>query len=142
MFKIFAIALALTFLVSCQATTQKIVKKIEKPPKLEGQVVGVIELCKSFENQMNIFKAFSINKAAGMQLYYNLIYAGECVTFPRPVLAKKVKLEFEKQVDKTDKIQIWKIALNEDEVEVKFFWIAIRESIEEQKKIKKNEVAA
>ena len=144
MFKIFAIALALTFLVSCQATTQKMPEKVVevKPPKLAGQVVGITEVCKTLENQLSIFNAFSINRTVGMQVYYNLIYSGECVVFPRPALAKKVKLEFEKQVDKTDKIQIWKIALNEDEVEVKFFWIAIRESIEEQKKIKKNEVAA
>jgi hypothetical protein len=111
------------------------VEKIEKPPKLEGQVVGVTDLCKSLENQMNIFKAFIVNKVAGVQMYYELIYSGDCVTFPRPVLAKKVKLEFEQQVDKTDKIQIWKIALNEDEAEVKFFWTAIRETIKKVKGI-------
>ena len=142
MFKTFLAALSLIVLVSCQATTQKIVEKIEKPPKLEGQVVGVTDLCNTLENQLSLFKAFSINKAVGMQMYYNLIYSGECVTFPRPVLAKKVKLEFEKQVDKTDKIQIWKIVLNEDAEEIKFFWIAVRESTEKQKKIKKNEIAA
>jgi len=135
MFKTFLAALALVIIVSCQATTQKVVEKIEKPPKLAGQVVGITDLCKTLENQLNLFKAFSINKAVGTQLYYNLIYAGECVTFPRPVLAKKVKLEFEKQVDKTDKIQIWKIALNEDEAEVKFFWIAIRETTKKVKGI-------
>ena len=142
MFKILAAALALTVLVSCQATTEKIVEKIEKPPKLEGQVVGVTDLCNTLENQLSLFKAFSINKAVGMQMYYNLIYSGECVTFPRPVLAKKVKLEFEKQVDKTDKIQIWKIVLNEDAEEIKFFWIAIRISVVKPDKTKKNEIAA
>ena len=70
-----------------------------------------------------------------MQLYYNLIYSGDCVAFPKPILAKKVKLEFEKQVDKTDKIQIWKVALNEDEAEVTFFWIAIRETTKKVKGI-------
>ena len=126
MLKTLAIALALTVLVGCQATTaKKIAEKVE-PPKLEGQVVGITEVCKTFEHQMNIFNAFSISKTAGMQIYYNLIYSGECVVFPRPALAKKVKLEFEKQVDKTDKIEIWKVALNEDDAEVKFFWTAIR----------------
>ena len=137
MFKIFAIVLALTFLVSCQTTIEKIPEKVVtvKPPKLEGQVVGITEVCKTLEHQMNIFNAFSINKATGIQIYYNLIYSGECVVFPRPALAKKVKLEFEKQVDKTDKIEIWKVALNEDEAEVKFFWTAIRISIAKPKGI-------
>ena len=142
MFKTFLAALALVVLVSCQATTQKIVEKIEKPPKLPGQVVGITEICKTLENQLSIFNAFSINRAVGMQVYYNLIYSGECVVFPRPALAKKVKLEFEKQVDKTDKIEIWKVALNEDEAEVKFFWTAIRISVAKPNKTKKNEVAA
>ena len=142
MFKILAAALALTVLVGCQATTaKKIAEKVE-PPKLEGQVVGITEVCKTFENQMNIFNAFSISKTAGMQIYYNLIYSGECVVFPRPALAKKVKLEFEKQVDKTDKIEIWKVALNEDDAEVKFFWTAIRISVVKPDKTKKNEIAA
>ena len=137
MFKIFATILALTFLVSCQTTTQKMPEKVVtvKPPKLKGQVVGITEVCKTLEHQMSIFNAFSINKATGMQIYYNLIYAGECVVFPRPALAKKVKLEFEKQVDKTDKIEIWKVALNEDEAEVKFFWTAIRISVAKPKGI-------
>ena len=137
MFKIFATILALTFLVSCQTTTQKIPEKVVevKPPKLAGQVVGITEVCKTLENQMSIFNAFSINKTTGMQIYYNLIYSGECVVFPRPALAKKVKLEFEKQVDKTDKIEIWKVALNEDEAEVKFFWTAIRISVAKPKGI-------
>ena len=135
MFKILAAALALTVLVGCQATTaEKIAEKVE-PPKLEGQVVGITEVCKTFEHQMNIFNAFSISKTAGIQIYYNLIYSGECVVFPRPALAKKVKLEFEKQVDKTDKIEIWKVALNEDEAEVKFFWTAIRISVAKPKGI-------
>ena len=137
MFKTFLAALALTFLVSCQATIEKIPEKVVevKPPKLEGQVVGITEVCKTLEHQMNIFNAFSINKATGIQIYYNLIYSGECVVFPRPALAKKVKLEFEKQVDKTDKIEIWKVALNEDEAEVKFFWTAIRISVAKPKGI-------
>jgi len=135
MSKTFLAALALVVLVSCQATTQKIVEKIEKPPKLAGQVVGITEVCKTLENQLSIFNAFSINRTVGMQVYYNLIYSGECVVFPRPALAKKVKLEFEKQVDKTDKIEIWKVALNEDEAEVKFFWTAIRISIAKPKGI-------
>ena len=137
MFKIFAIALALTFLVSCQTTIEKIPEKVVevKPPKLKGQVVGITEVCKTFEHQMNIFNAFSINKETGIQIYYNLIYSGECVVFPRPALAKTVKLEFEKQVDKTDKIEIWKVALNEDDAEVKFFWTAIRISIAKPKGI-------
>jgi len=142
MYKTFLAALALIVLVSCQATTQKIVEKIEKPPKLEGQVVGITEVCKTLEHQMNIFNAFSINKATGIQIYYNLIYSGECVVFPRPALAKKVKLEFEKQVDKTDKIEIWKVALNEDDAEVKFFWTALRISVAKPDKTKKNEIAA
>ena len=127
MFKILATALALTVLVGCQATTttDKIPEKVE-PPKLAGQVVGITEVCKTLEHQLNIFNAFSISKTAGMQIYYNLIYSGECVVFPRPALAKKVKLEFEKQVDKNDKIEIWKVALNEDDAEVKFFWTALR----------------
>jgi hypothetical protein len=91
---------------------------------------------------MNIFNAFSISKTAGMQIYYNLIYSGECVVFPRPALAKKVKLEFEKQVDKTDKIEIWKVALHEDDAEVKFFWTALRISVVKPDKTKKNEIAA
>jgi len=133
MLKILAAVLALTVLVGCQATTaKKIAEKVE-PPKLAGQVVGITEVCKTFENQMNIFNAFSISKTAGMQIYYNLIYSGECVVFPRPALAKKVKLEFEKQVDKTDKIEIWKVALNEDDAEVKFFWTAIRISVAKPK---------
>ena len=137
MFKIFAVALALTFLISCQTTTKKTPEKVVevKPPKLKGQVVGITEVCKTLEHQMNIFNAFSINKATGIQIYYNLIYSGECVVFPRPALAKKVKLEFEKQVDKTDKIEIWKVALNEDEAEVKFFWTAIRISVAKPKGI-------
>ena len=130
MFKILATALALTVLVGCQATTttDKIAEKVVavEPPKLAGQVVGITEVCKTLEHQLNIFNAFSISKTAGMQIYYNLIYSGECVVFPRPALAKKVKLEFEKQVDKNDKIEIWKVALNEDDAEVKFFWTAIR----------------
>ena len=146
MLKILAAALALTVLVGCQATTEKIAEKVVevtvKPPKLEGQVVGITEVCKTLEHQMNIFNAFSINKATGIQIYYNLIYSGECVVFPRPALAKKVKLEFEKQVDKKDKIEIWKVALNEDEAEVKFFWTAIRISVAKPNKTKKNEVAA
>ena len=144
MFKTFFAALALTFLVSCQATTQKAPEKVVevKPPKLAGQVVGITEVCKTLENQLSIFNAFSINRTVGMQVYYNLIYSGECVVFPRPALAKKVKLEFEKQVDKTDKIEIWKVALNEDEAEVKFFWTAIRISVAKPDKTKKNEVAA
>ena len=133
MLKILAAVLALTVLVGCQATTaKKIAEKVE-PPKLAGQVVGITEVCKTFENQMNIFNAFSISKTAGMQIYYNLIYSGECVVFPRPALAKKVKLEFEKQVDKTDKIEIWKVELNEDDAEVKFFWTAIRISVAKPK---------
>lgn len=137
MLKILATALALTVLVSCQATTEKIPEKVVevKPPKLAGQVVGITEVCKTFEHQMNIFNAFSISKTAGMQLYYNLIYSGECVVFPRPALAKKVKLEFEKQVDKDDKIEIWKVALNEDDAEVKFFWTALRISVVKPKGI-------
>ena len=135
MLKILAAALALTVLVGCQATTAKKIAEKVKPPKLEGQVVGITEVCKTLEHQMNIFNAFSINKATGIQIYYNLIYSGECVVFPRPALAKKVKLEFEKQVDKTDKIEIWKVALNEDEAEVKFFWTAIRISIAKPKGI-------
>ena len=146
MLKILAAALALTVLVGCQATTEKIAEKVVevtvKPPKLEGQVVGITEVCKTLEHQMNIFNAFSINKATGIQIYYNLIYSGECVVFPRPALAKKVKLEFEKQVDKKDKIEIWKVALNEDDAEVKFFWTAIRISVAKPDKTKKNEVAA
>ena len=146
MLKILAAALALTVLVGCQATTEKIAEKVVevtvKPPKLEGQVVGITEVCKTLEHQMNIFNAFSINKATGIQIYYNLIYSGECVVFPRPALAKKVKLEFEKQVDKKDKIEIWKVALNEDDAEVKFFWTAIRISVAKPNKTKKNEVAA
>ena len=130
MFKILATALALTVLVGCQATTttDKIAEKVVavEPPKLAGQVVGITEVCKTLEHQLNIFNAFSISKTAGMQIYYNLIYSGECVVFPRPALAKKVKLEFEKQVDKNDKIEIWKVALNEDDAEVKFFWTALR----------------
>ena len=141
MFKILAAALALTVLVGCQATTEKIAEKVE-PPKLEGQVVGITEVCKTLEHQMNIFNAFSISKTAGMQIYYNLIYSGECVVFPRPALAKKVKLEFEKQVDKDDKIEIWKVALNEDDAEVKFFWTALRISVVKPDKTKKNEIAA
>ena len=137
MFKTFFAALALTFLVSCQATTQKTPEKVVvvKPPELKGQVVAILELCKSLKNQMDIFKAYTENNALGMQYYYNLIYAGECVTFPRPVLAKKVKLEFAKMVNSTDKIEIWKIALNEEEVDVKFFWIAIRTSTPKPKGI-------
>ena len=137
MFKTFFAALALVVLVGCEATTQKMPEKVVevKPPKLAGQVVSITDLCKTLENQLSIFKAFSINKAAGMQLYYNLIYSGDCVAFPKPILAKKVKLEFEKQVDKTDKIQIWKVALNEDEAEVTFFWIAIRETTKKVKGI-------
>jgi len=135
MLKILAAALALTVLVGCQATTAKKIAEKVKPPKLEGQVVGITEVCKTLENQMNIFNAFSISKTAGIQIYYNLIYSGECVVFPRPALAKKVKLEFEKQVDKKDKIEIWKVALNEDEAEVKFFWTAIRISIAKPKGI-------
>ena len=146
MLKILATALALTVLVSCQATTEKIPEKVVavavKPPKLEGQVVGITEVCKTLEHQMNIFNAFSISKTAGMQIYYNLIYSGECVVFPRPALAKKVKLEFEKQVDKDDKIEIWKVALNEDDAEVKFFWTALRISVAKPDKTKKNEIAA
>ena len=144
MLKTLATVLALTVLIGCQTTTEKIPEKVVtvKPPKLEGQVVGITEVCKTFENQMNIFNAFSISKTAGMQIYYNLIYSGECVVFPRPALAKKVKLEFEKQVDKTDKIEIWKVALNEDDAEVKFFWTAIRISVAKPNKTKKNEVAA
>ena len=137
MLKILAAALALTVLVSCQATTEKIAEKVVavavKPPKLAGQVVGITEVCKTLENQMDIFNAFSINKIAGMQIYYNLIYSGECIVFPRPALAKKIKLEFEKQVDENDKIEIWKVALNEDDAEVKFFWTAIRETIKKPK---------
>ena len=137
MLKILAAALAFTVLVSCQATTEKISEKVVavevKPPKLEGQVIGIIEVCKSLENQMDIFNAFSINKIEGMQIYYNLIYSGECIVFPRPALAKKIKLEFEKQVDENDKIEIWKVALNEDDAEVKFFWTAIRETIKKLK---------
>ena len=144
MLKILAAALALTVLVSCQTTIKKIPEKVVevKPPKLEGQVVGITEVCKTLEHQMNIFNAFSISKTAGMQIYYNLIYSGECVVFPRPALAKKVKLEFEKQVDKTDKIEIWKVALNEDDAEVKFFWTALRISVVKPDKTKKNEIAA
>ena len=145
MFKILATALALTVLVGCQATTtDKIAEKVVavKPPKLAGQVVGITEVCKTLENQMSIFNAFSISKTAGMQIYYNLIYSGECIVFPRPALAKKIKLEFEKQVDKDDKIEIWKVALNEDDAEVKFFWTAIRESVVKPDKTKKNEIAA
>jgi hypothetical protein len=142
MLKTLAITLALTVLVGCQATTaKKIAEKVE-PPKLAGQVVGITEVCKTFEHQMNIFNAFSISKTAGMQIYYNLIYSGECVVFPRPALAKKVKLEFEKQVDKDDKIEIWKVALNEDDAEVKFFWTALRISVVKPDKTKKNEIAA
>ena len=144
MLKTLATVLALTVLIGCQTTTEKIPEKVVtvKPPKLEGQVVGITEVCKTFENQMNIFNAFSISKTAGMQIYYNLIYSGECVVFPRPALAKKVKLEFEKQVDKTDKIEIWKVALNEDDAEVKFFWTALRISVLKPDKTKKNEIAA
>ena len=140
MLKTLATVLALTVLIGCQTTTEKIPEKVVtvKPPKLEGQVVGITEVCKTFENQMNIFNAFSISKTAGMQIYYNLIYSGECVVFPRPALAKKVKLEFEKQVDKTDKIEIWKVALNEDDAEVKFFWTALRISVLKPYKTKKN----
>ena len=144
MLKTLATVLALTVLIGCQTTTEKIPEKVVtvKPPKLEGQVVGITEVCKTFENQMNIFNAFSISKTAGIQIYYNLIYSGECVVFPRPALAKKVKLEFEKQVDKTDKIEIWKVALNEDDAEVKFFWTALRISVLKPDKTKKNEIAA
>ena len=146
MFKILATALALTVLVGCQATTttDKIAEKVVavEPPKLAGQVVGITEVCKTLEHQLNIFNAFSISKTAGMQIYYNLIYSGECVVFPRPALAKKVKLEFEKQVDKNDKIEIWKVALNEDDAEVKFFWTALRISTAKPDKTKKNEIAA
>ena len=145
MFKTFFAALALVVLVGCEATTQKIPDEKEvtvAPPKLKGQVVAIMELCKSLQNQMDIFKAYTENDSMGMQYYYSLIYAGECVTFTRPVLAKKIKLEFEKQVNKTDKIEIWKIALNEDDAEVKFFWIAVRTSIDQPNKTKKNEVAA
>ena len=144
MLKTLATVLALTVLIGCQTTTEKIPEKVVtvKPPKLEGQVVGITEVCKTLEHQMNIFNAFSINKATGIQIYYNLIYSGECVVFPRPALAKKVKLEFEKQVDKTDKIEIWKVALNEDDAEVKFFWTAIRISVAKPDKTKKNEIAA
>ena len=144
MLKTLATDLALTVLIGCQTTTEKIPEKVVtvKPPKLEGQVVGITEVCKTLEHQMNIFNAFSISKTAGMQIYYNLIYSGECVVFPRPALAKKVKLEFEKQVDKTDKIEIWKVALNEDDAEVKFFWTALRISVLKPDKTKKNEIAA
>ena len=142
MLKTLAIALALTVLVGCQATTAKKIAEKVKPPKLAGQVVGITEVCKTLEHQLNIFNAFSISKTAGMQIYYNLIYSGECVVFPRPALAKKVKLEFEKQVDKDDKIEIWKVALNEDDAEVKFFWTALRISVVKPDKTKKNEIAA
>lgn len=126
MFKATFAALALIFLVSCQTTTTEKVAVVEKPAQLPGQVVAISELCKSLETQLNIFKAYSTNITVGMQLYYSMIYSGECVTFPKPVLAKKVKLEFEKQVNKYNKIEIWKIALNEDEEDVTFFWIAER----------------
>ena len=142
MLKILAAALALTVLVGCQATTAKKIAEKVKPPKLAGQVVGITEVCKTLENQMSIFNAFTVSKIKGMQVYYNLIYSGECVVFPRPALAKKVKLEFEKQVDKTDKIEIWKVALNEDDAEVKFFWTAIRISVVKPDKTTKTEIAA
>ena len=73
MFKILATALALTVLVGCQATTttDKIAEKVVavEPPKLAGQVVGITEVCKTLEHQLNIFNAFSISKTAGMQIY-------------------------------------------------------------------------
>ncbi len=144
MFKATFAALALIFLVSCQTTTTEKVEKeeaVKKSAQLPGQVVAILELCKSFEDQMDIFKEYSKSAMAGMQLYYDKIYDGECITFPKPVLAKKVKLEFEKQVDKTGKIEIWKIALSEEEENITFFWIAIR-TITEKPDNAKNEIAA
>ena len=141
MFKATFAALALLFLISCQTTTTEKVAVVEKSVQLPGQVVAILELCKSFEDQMDIFKEYSKSAVSGMQLYYAKIYAGQCVTFPKPVLAKKVKLEFEKQVDKRDKIEIWKIALSEEEENVTFFWIAIR-IITEKPDNAKNQIAA
>ena len=123
MLKTFLAALSILVLVSCQTTTEETVTAVEPKP-LPGQVVAITELCKSLENQLNIFKAYSTSPVIGMQIYYDLIYSGQCVTFQKPVLAKKVKLEFSKQIDKFNKIEIWKIALNEDEEEIKFFWTA------------------
>ena len=60
---------------------------VKKSAQLPGQVVAILELCKSFEDQMDIFKEYSKSAMAGMQLYYDKIYAGECITFPKPVLA-------------------------------------------------------
>ena len=146
MFKILATALALTVLVGCQATTttDKIAEKVvaAEPPKLAGQVIGITEVCKTLENQMSILNAFTASKTEGIQVYYNLVYSGQCVVFPRPALAKKIKLEFEKQVSENDKIEIWKVALNEDDAEVKFFWTALRISTAKPDKTKKNEIAA
>ena len=137
MIKSFVAALSLLMLVSCQTTETAVVEQEQEKKYLAGQVIAITEMCKTLENQLQIFKTFMVDKQLGLQIYYNLLYSGKCVSFPKPILAKKLKKEFEADVDKVSKIEIWKVVLDEDIPEGKepiFFWISVHVPLENKPK--------
>ena len=139
MIKSFIVALSLLILVSCQTTETAVVEQEQEKEKkyLAGQVVAITEMCKTLENQLQIFKTFMVDKQLGMQIYYNYLYSGKCLSFPKPILAKKLKKEFEADVDKVSKIEIWKVVLDENMPEGKdlvFFWISVHVPLENKLK--------
>ena len=136
MIKSFVAALSLLMLASCQTTEVAVVEQEQEKEKkkyLAGQVIAITEMCKTLENQLQILKTFMVDKRLGMQIYYNLLYSGKCLSFPKPILAKKLKKEFEADVDKVSKIEIWKVVLDEDMPKGKdlvFFWISVHVPLE------------
>ena len=66
-------------------------------------------------------------------MYYSHLYSGKCISFPKPIMAKKIKKEFEAVVNDVSKIEIWKVVLDEDMPEGKkpiFFWISLHVPLE------------
>tara|TARA_Y100001951_G_C11240447_1_gene240153 strand:+ start:181 stop:612 length:432 start_codon:yes stop_codon:yes gene_type:complete len=137
MIKSFVAALSLLILVSCQTTEVAVVEQEQQKEKkyLSGPIITITELCKTLKDQLDIYKTFVVDQKLGVQTYYSYLYSGKCISFPKPILAKKLKKEFEANVNKVSKIEIWKVVLDEDIPEGKdpiFFWISLHIPLEKK----------
>jgi hypothetical protein len=138
MIKSFVAALSLLILVSCQTTEVAVVEQEQQKEKkyLTGPIIAITEMCKTLEDQLQIYKTFSEDKRLGVQVYYRHLYSGRCFSFPKPVLAKKLKKEFQGILDGNTRIEIWKVVLDEDMPEGRdlvFFWISLQIPFEKKK---------
>ena len=110
--------------------------------KKDAEVVGIYEVCDKLDIQLDLYKTYLKNREEGQKAYIRKIFEEECVTFPQPVLAKLIKLEFSGPFYDGDYIEIWKVIFDEGKEgeEVTYFWTAIRKRPPKEKS--KNEVAA